>query len=145
MSLNHSPTAIRLSALALAFAICLSMALALTLSSDKARAQGVDIDAVFNCSADGPIGTQTPEQCLSARNSVLSYCTSCHTFVPVVKAQKSPDGWDALLAAHRENVPEMSEAQYDEMRDFLKSHYNETEPVPILPPALENLGTNEAA
>jgi hypothetical protein len=110
-----------------------------------ALAQDLDIDAVFNCSADGPIGDQTPEQCLAARDLLLNNCTSCHSFVPIVKAQKDEAAWTSLLAAHRERVLHLSEDEFRILGDFLRSHYNETEPVPVLPPALEALSTNQPA
>lgn len=148
MNLNLTPTTTSLSPLVIVSAICLCLAAVFMLSSDKARAGSVDIDKVFNCSPEGPIGEQTPEQCLSARETLFDSCTACHTFVPVVKAQKSSDAWDALLSAHRATkVPEsdLSEAAFEELKAFLKSHYNETEPAPMLPPELEALGINEAA
>lgn len=121
------------------------LALAIDFAPTPLRAQGLDIEKVFNCAADGPLGVQTPEQCLAARDLVFNNCTSCHTFVPIVKAQKAPDAWNAHLEAHREKVPEMSAEDYETLSDFVKAHYNETEPVPELPPELENLGTNQAA
>lgn len=110
-----------------------------------AAAQGLDIEAVFNCAPDGPIGEQTPEQCLEARSILLNNCTSCHTFVPIVKAQKNEQAWTSLLDGHRERVPHMSDDEFDQLEAFVKSHYNEVEPVPALPPALEALGSNQPA
>lgn len=109
-----------------------------------ALAQGVDINAIFNCEADGPLGEQTPEQCDATRSQLLSTCTSCHTFVPIVKAQKTPEGWGATLEAHRAHVPAMSEEDREQMSLFLKAHFNDTLPPPALPPELEALGTGQA-
>ena len=106
-------------------------------------AQGVDIEEVFNCAEDGPLGEQTQEQCVASREATLSNCTSCHTFVPIVKAQKSPEGWDATLEAHRTRV-DMSDEAYAQLRDFLVAHFNPDNPPPELPPALESMGTNQA-
>lgn len=105
-----------------------------------AQAQSVDLDVIFNCSPDGPIGSQTPEQCLETRGVLLNSCTACHTFVPIVKAQKSAEGWDATLGIHRSRVPEMSDDQFEALREFLHNHFNDTLPPPELPPALEALG-----
>lgn len=116
-------------------------AVGLTFTGATLQAQGVDLDAIFNCSADGPLGGQTPEECLASRSAVLNNCTSCHTFVPIVKAQKSEDAWIAVLEAHRDRVEALSDADYEALGTFLRSHFNETEPVPVLPPALEALGT----
>jgi len=113
--------------------------------SQPAAAQDLNIEEVFNCAADGPLGAQTPEECVESRNILLNNCTSCHTFVPIVKAQKSEDAWNSLLTAHRERVLHMSDDEFKMLGDFLRSHYNETEPVPSLPPALEALSTNQPA
>ena len=110
-----------------------------------ATAQDVDLEKIFICAPDGPIGAQTPEQCLTARNVLLNNCTSCHTFVPIVKAQKSDDAWTSLLDGHRERVLHMSEKDFEILGEFLRAHFNETEPVPQLPPALEALGSNQPA
>lgn len=104
------------------------------------QAQSVDLDVIFNCNADGPIGNQTPEECLETRSTLLNSCTACHTFVPIVKAQKDVDGWNATLGIHRSRVPEMSDEQFEALRGFLQNHFNETLPPPALPPALEALG-----
>jgi len=113
--------------------------------SQPVAAQDLNIEEVFNCASDGPIGDQTPEQCVEARTILLNNCTSCHTFVPIVKAQKSEAAWNSLLTAHRERVLHLSDDEFKILGDFLRSHYNETEPVPTLPPALEALSTNQPA
>lgn len=110
-----------------------------------AAAQDLDFEAVFNCAPDGPIGEQTPEECQAARNVLLNNCTSCHTFVPIVKAQKTAEAWNAFLAGHRERVPHLTDPDFQLLGDYLRSHYNDTEPVPVLPPALEALSTNQPA
>jgi len=110
-------------------------------TSSHALAQGVDINVIFNCEPDGPLGEQTPEQCASSRSQLLGTCTACHTFVPIVKAQKSPDLWDATLQVHRVRVPDMSDDDFAQLTAFLKAHFNDTLSPPTLPPELEALGT----
>lgn len=110
-----------------------------------AQAQSVDLDVIFNCDADGPIGSQTPEQCLETRGTLLNSCTACHTFVPIVKAQKSEEAWNATLDIHRSRVPQMSDEEFEALRVFLQNHFNETLPPPTLPPALEALGSGMPA
>jgi hypothetical protein len=127
------------------YGVLVAAMLALPFGGIPAVAQDLDIEAVFNCSPDGPIGDQTPEQCLMARGILLNNCTSCHSFVPIVKAQKNEAAWTSLLTAHRERVLHVSDADFQLLEDFLRSHYNETEPVPQLPPALEALSTNQPA
>lgn len=112
----------------------------LLLAVTPSAAQSVDLDVIFNCSADGPIGPQTPEECLETRGTLLNSCTACHSFVPIVKAQKDEEGWNATLGIHRSRVPEMSDAQFEALRVFLQNHFNEDLPPPALPPALEALG-----
>lgn len=109
--------------------------------SRPVQAQSLDLDMIFNCAPDGPLGEQTPEQCLASRDTLLGTCTTCHTFVPIVKAQKAPDLWDATLAVHRTRVPDMSDDAFEQLRLFLKAHFNDTVPAPSLPPELEALGT----
>ncbi|WP_173931763.1 hypothetical protein [Chelativorans sp. Marseille-P2723] len=108
--------------------------------STFATAQGVDIEAVFNCSADGPLGPQTPEECATARELVLTNCTGCHTFVPIVKARKDDGAWNATLQSHRARLPEVSDEDYEKLAVFLKAHYNPENEPPQLPPELEALG-----
>lgn len=110
-------------------------------NATPALAQGVDIAVIFNCDAGGPLGEQTPEQCVASRDKLLSTCTACHTFVPIVKAQKAPALWDATLQVHRSRVPDMSDEDFAQLTLFLKAHFNDTLPPPTLPPELEALGT----
>ena len=125
-------------------AIVLGSGSALLPAVPSAIAQGVDINAIFNCEPGGPIGEQTPEQCAASRDRLLSTCTSCHTFVPIVKAQKTAEAWDAALEAHRVRVPDISDDEYEQLGLFLKAHFNDTLPPPALPPELEALGTGQA-
>lgn len=112
--------------------------------ASRSAAQGVDVNAIFSCEPGGPLGQQSPEQCTASRQAVLNNCTACHTFVPIVKAQKTPEAWDATMAAHRPRVPDVSDADFQQLRDFLVAHFNPENPVPALPPELENLGTDQA-
>jgi len=106
-----------------------------------AYAQGVDINVIFNCEPDGPLGEQDTDQCAASRSLLLGTCTACHTFVPIVKAQKSETQWNATLQVHRTRVPDVSEDDFEQLRQFLIAHFNETNPPPSLPPELEALGT----
>lgn len=121
------------------FASIAFLTLALFAYPQSPKAQGVDLDAVFNCSEGGPLGTQTPEECLQARELVLGNCTACHTFVPIVKAQKDDGAWNATLNPHRSRLQELSDEEYEMISVFLKAHYNPDNTPPVLPPELENL------
>jgi hypothetical protein len=109
-----------------------------------AWSQEVNIEEIFWCNEGEPTGEQSPEQCLASRDAVLTNCTSCHTFVPIVKAQKTPEQWSAMLQAHRENVSSMSDDDFQQLQAFLAEHFNPENTPPTLPPALEALGTNQA-
>jgi hypothetical protein len=116
-------------------------ALAGALAPSRARAQSdVDISKIFWCK-DGENGGQTADQCAEARDLILQNCTSCHTFVPIVKAQKSEQEWNATLATHRSRLPDVSDDDYAKIRAYLIPHFNPQHPKPELPPALEQLGT----
>jgi hypothetical protein len=115
--------------------------LALLVPAAPVVAQGVDIGAIFNCDAGGPLGEQTPEQCSVSRDTLLGTCTTCHTFVPIVKAHKSPELWDTTLQAHRVRTPNLTDEQFAELTLFLKAHFNDQLDPPTLPPELEALGT----
>ncbi len=99
-----------------------------------AAAQELDIEKIFFC----PAGDMSEDACLVARDTTLITCTACHVFTPFVKAQKTEAEWDTFLEAHRSRVPETSDTDYVEIGKFLKSHFNPENPVPQLPPELEN-------
>lgn len=108
-------------------------------SVPPAGAQGVNIEEIFWCDESiGPLGDQSPEECLEARSTVLNSCTSCHTFAPIVLAQRTEAEWDTFMGAHRERTPEVSDESYEQMTEFLKVHFNPDNPQPDLPPALRN-------
>lgn len=107
-------------------------------SPSDATAQELDFEKIFFCHEGQNTGEQTYDECLAARDTTLITCTACHVFTPFVKAQKTEDEWDAFLAAHRQRSQETSDADYAEIGKFLKSHFNPDNPVPQLPPELEN-------
>jgi hypothetical protein len=108
-----------------------------------AGAQELDINAIFWCEGK-PIGDQTQEECEATRTAILTNCTSCHAFVPIVKAQKTPEEWDGTLSTHRSRVTQIADADYAQIKTFLAAHFNPENEPPKLPPELEALGTNQA-
>ena len=112
-------------------------------AAKPALAQDVDINAIFSCEA-AKSGGQSAADCAATREAILQNCTSCHTFVPIVKAQKTPDEWDSTLGVHRERLPDLAEPQMGQIRLFLVSHFNPSNPPPTLPPELEALGLQQA-
>lgn len=110
------------------------------LAPTPALAQSVDMNVIFNCNAGGPLGKQTPAQCAASRDTLLSTCTACHSFVPIVKAHKTDSAWASTLSTHRPRVPDLTDEQFEQLRLFLTAHFNDKLPPPALPPALEALG-----
>ncbi len=107
-------------------------------TSNSANAQELDFEKIFFCHEGEKTGEQTYDECLAARDTTLITCTACHVFTPWVKAQKTEDEWDSFLDAHRGRVPETSDADLAKISKFLKAHFNPENPVPQLPPELEN-------
>jgi len=100
------------------------------------RAQ-VNIEEIFWCEGK-PIGDQTPEECVATRDLILSACTSCHMFSPIVLTQRTEDEWGAFFDRHRGRVGEMSDADYEGIWEFVTVHFNPDNPVPVLPEVLMN-------
>jgi hypothetical protein len=75
---------------------------------------------------------------MAARDRILSSCTSCHTFAPVVLSQYTEEEWDAVLGRHRGRVTDLSDEDYAQISEFLKAHYNPDNDPPELPEALRN-------
>ena len=98
-------------------------------------AQEVDLDVVFRCAAtdDAEIA-----KCGEARDLVLTNCTICHTFVPIVMQQWTEPEWRGLLDRHVGNgrVDQLSKEQVATIHDYLAANFNATLPPPDLPPEL---------
>ena len=110
-----------------------------------ANAQSVDIEEIFWCDEDiGPLGTQTEEECKESRDLLLSECTSCHTFAPIVLGEKTSEEWDGFLSAHRMRVEGIDDDVFDQLKEFIGTRFTPDHPVPDLPPALRNYTLPEA-
>jgi hypothetical protein len=96
----------------------------------------LDLNAIMPCGTPGFAGKQTADQCNAARNLFMQNCTSCHSFVPIVLLQKNEAGWDGTLAYHRPLLPQLSQADFDLVGQFLKDHFRPDRPVPNLPKTL---------
>lgn len=128
------------------------MAVACTLAvlataTARGQAQDLDITAIFWCEGEGealePEDPAALRACQAARETILYNCTSCHTFVPIVLSQKTREEWNATLTAHRPRVPELSEEQWEQVLDYLATHFNPETPPPAIPAELLG-GTNQA-
>lgn len=122
-----------------ALAVGAALAMACLVIAAPGHTQSVNIEEIFWCNAGEPTGEQSEEECIAAREAILDNCTSCHAFVPIVKAQKTEDEWRSFLRAHRERV-DMSDEDYAQIEAFLIEHFNPENPVPELPPELEQFG-----
>jgi hypothetical protein len=58
--------------------------------------------------------------------------------VRVVRKQADADGWDGVLARHRSRVPQLSDAQFRAVRDYLVANFRPDLDPPPLP---DNLAT----
>ena len=122
-----------------------AMALFAVGASAPASAQeDFDVNKVFWCDAGKNTGEQTEAECTASREAILSNCTVCHAFTPIVKAQKDKKGWAAFMQTHRERSPDIAADVYEGMTKFLQAHYNPQNPVPKLPPELDSLGVPPA-
>src|SRR5262249_26964965 len=70
------------------------------------------------------------------RDLVLSNCTTCHTFVPIVILQMSKEAWERNSRDHRERVKALSDADFRILYKYLVANFNPNRAVPKLPQAL---------
>jgi len=82
----------------------------------------VDLDAIF------PPG--------HGKDLSLMGCTGCHSFVPLVIVQFTPEEWDRNALDHRDRAAAMSDADYEELYQYLKANFGPDDPVPELPQEL---------
>jgi hypothetical protein len=104
--------------------------------SIPAAAQDLDLNAIMPCGTPDFAGKQSAADCTSARSLLMQQCTSCHSFVPIVRQQKEESGWDATIASHRERVSSMSDNELNLLAQFMKDHFRPDRPVPNLPQQL---------
>ena len=135
--LNHVDNIRKLSLQTILAAITIAI-IGLLVQPTRVAAQELDFEKIFFCHEGQKTGEQTHDECLAARDTTLITCTACHVFTPFVKAQKTESEWDAFLSTHRQRAQETSDADYMEIGKFLKAHFNPDNPVPQLPPELEN-------
>jgi hypothetical protein len=137
-----TPTNIRTTGLFILFILCVCaaglfvFAAIFLVRGTPASAQQLDLNAIMPCGTPDVAGEQTADQCSAARDLFMQNCTSCHSFIPIVLLQKDETGWDATITHHRPLVPQLSQADLDLIRQFLKDHFRPDRPVPNLPKAL---------
>lgn len=126
----HRATLIRL------VAMLAVLAAAAVVGTGPARAQDLDMDVIFRCHGEGE---DAQALCAEGRDLIVSNCTSCHTFVPIVLQQFEPEGWEGLLDRHRSRVEHLSDEQIATLHAYLSANFNpEREPPPLPPAMLQN-------
>lgn len=106
--------------------------------------EGLNVEEVFWCEEPETEEEMTIEACEEARELVMFECTACHHVGPVVTAQNTPEEWDATFDAHADRISHLADEEIELIRRFVVTHYNPDQPVPELPEALEEQGTNQA-
>jgi hypothetical protein len=119
--------------LMLAAAVLTAGAVHVSVGVQPARAADLDMKKIFRCQAKDNAGIAA---CDKARGLILSNCTSCHVFVPIVVQQFDKEGWDSLFDRHRSRAPQLSMAQLGEMKAYLTANFNPKIPPPELPEEL---------
>lgn len=76
-------------------------------SASVSAEEEFDINKVFWCDAGKKTFDQTEAECTASREAILGNCTACHAITPIVKAQKTKQGWTAFLAD-----PSLARARY---------------------------------
>ncbi len=70
------------------------------------------------------------------RDLVLSNCTTCHTFVPIVVLQMTKEAWERNSRDHRDRVKALSDDDFKILYEYLVVNFNPERPVPTLPKEL---------
>ena|SRR5712692_4531780 len=70
------------------------------------------------------------------RDLVLSNCTTCHTFVPIVVLQMTKEAWERNSRDHRDRVKALSDDDFKTLYEYLVVNFNPDRPVPTLPKEL---------
>jgi mono/diheme cytochrome c family protein len=98
---------------------------AATKSGDKPK---LDMDVLF------PPG--------EGRQLTLDHCMSCHSMAPILVAQKTAGEWKQLGFVHRDKVPALGDAEYDQLIEYLIKNFGPDHVVPELPEELLGGWTN---
>jgi len=101
----------------------------------------LDMNEIFRCH---PTDEVPVAKCDEARAMILSSCTLCHIFVPIVLQQFDKAGWEGLIVRHREanRVDNLTDEQVTLIRDYLAANFNENYDPPELPEELLNAWTS---
>lgn len=67
------------------------------------------------------------------RQLVLDNCTTCHTFVPIVVLQMTPEQWERNARDHRDRVLGLTDEEFKILYEYVTKNFNPDHPVPQLP------------
>lgn len=109
-----------------------------------AQSQGFDIDEVFPCSEPEGEENLSLEECQQARELIMFECSGCHTVAPIVQAQNTPEEWESNFDRHSDRVEHLSDDELALIHQYLVDTFNPDNPVPELPDALKDEGSNQA-
>lgn len=120
------------------FSVLLTLAMVATIAF-SARSQELDVKAILRCSADN---AEQETDCDRSRGLVMQYCTSCHTFAPIVMQQFDESGWASLMNRHKGWIPNLPEADFQQIRSYLTANFRPDLDPPELPPELLDTWTS---
>lgn len=113
--------------------VVLAIAATVVLIVTSARAQELDIAAILRCEA-GDAGEE--QHCARSRELVIYYCTACHSFVPIVLQQYDAGSWQGLMARHRGWIPNLGQADFEQIEAYLIANFRPDLDPPEMPPEL---------
>jgi hypothetical protein len=80
------------------------------------------------------------------RDLLIMNCGNCHSFVCALRGQRTAGHWSLVKQFHQDQRwVVLDEFEYDLLFDYLKVNFNDENPVPELPPALEDQGCTTPA
>ncbi len=61
---------------------------------------------------------------------VFENCTNCHSWVPIVLAGFDTNAWEQNKLKHRSRVPQLSDADFNYLYDYIEKNFPAGHPVP---------------
>jgi len=68
------------------------------------------------------------------RTLILQNCTTCHSFVRIVRARWDKGQWESNRQRMRPNVSQLTDQQVDAIYHYLEANFSPGKPPPDLPP-----------
>lgn len=115
------------------FALFAALLGATLFATHRAGAQELDIKTILRCEAHD---AAAEAQCDKSRELVVFYCTACHTFIPIVMQQFDAAGWGSLLQRHRGWIANATDADFNQLREYLTANFRPDLPPPPVPEEL---------